>query len=233
MVRRADRLFDIIQVLRTAKRPVTAAALAAELEVTIRTVYRDVATLQARRVPIEGAAGLGYVLRRGYDLPPLMFTTDELDAIAVGARLVRRIRDPGLQQAAEAVLSKIGTVLPEALRPQVLSAPFFVSDGSAETPAGIDLAEVRSAIRDTRKLRITYDDEKGRRTRRTIWPIAMAYYVDVTLIGAWCELRNDYRHFRVERIVTSALLEEHFSTDNGKLIERWFALQTTRAGAPT
>src|ERR1700683_1739886 len=125
-MRRADRLFDIIQKLRVASGPTTAAALAEQLEVNIRTVYRDIATLQARRVPIEGAAGLGYVLRRGFDLPPLMFTTDELDAIAVGARLVRRIRDPGLQQAAESVLSKIGTVLPEALQSHVLSAPFFV-----------------------------------------------------------------------------------------------------------
>jgi predicted DNA-binding transcriptional regulator YafY len=229
MVRRADRLFDIIQVLRTAKQPVTAARLADELEVTTRTVYRDVATLQARRVPIEGAAGLGYVLRRGFDLPPLMFTADELDAIAVGVRMLRRIRDPGLQQAAEGVLSKITSVLPEALRPHILSAPIFVSDGDAETPNGIDLSMLRGAIRDTRKLRITYDDRNGHRTRRTIWPIAMAYYVDVTLIGAWCELRNDYRHFRVERIVTSAVLDEQFSTRNGKLVEDWFALQAVKS----
>src|SRR5206468_4728518 len=105
-MRRADRLFDVIQVLRTAKQPVTAAALADELEVTVRTVYRDVATLQARRVPIEGAPGIGYVLRRGFDLPPLMFTIEEIEAIAVGARLVSRTGDPALQDAAESVLSK-------------------------------------------------------------------------------------------------------------------------------
>jgi len=228
MVRRADRLFDIIQFLRTARQPVTAATLAAELEVNVRTVYRDIATLQARRVPIEGAAGLGYVLRRGFDLPPLMFTSDELDAIAVGARLVRRLRDPGLQQAAESVLSKIATALPEALRPAVLSAPALVSDGDAATPAGIDLSELRNAIRETRKLCITYDDETGQRTRRTIWPVAMVYYVDVTLIAAWCELRNDFRHFRVERIAASTLLEDRFYTENGRLTQRWFALQAVR-----
>jgi len=228
MVRRADRLFDIIQFLRTARQPVTAATLAAELEVNVRTVYRDIATLQARRVPIEGAAGLGYVLRRGFDLPPLMFTSDELDAIAVGARLVRRLRDPGLQQAAESVLSKIATALPEALRPAVLSAPALVSDGDAATPAGIDLSELRNAIRETRKLSITYDDETGQRTRRTIWPVAMVYYVDVTLIAAWCELRNDFRHFRVERIAASTLLEDRFYTENGRLTQRWFALQAVR-----
>src|ERR1700690_1394714 len=135
-MRRADRLFDIIQALRVAANPMTAATIAERLEVTVRTVYRDIATLQARRVPIEGAAGIGYVLRCGFDLPPLMFTADEIDAIAVGARLVRRLRDPGLQDAADSVLAKITTILPDALRAGVASARFFVSDGQAETPQG-------------------------------------------------------------------------------------------------
>src|SRR5436853_6121272 len=138
-MRRADRLFDIIHKLRAAPGPLTAAALAEELEVTPRTIYRDVASLQASRVPIEGAPGIGYVLRRGFDLPPLMFTADELDAIAVGARLVRRLRDPGLQDAADNVLAKITTILPEQLRRGVVAAPFYVSAGNAETPTGIDL----------------------------------------------------------------------------------------------
>ncbi|MET1027433.1 MAG: HTH domain-containing protein, partial [Dongiaceae bacterium] len=110
-MRRADRLFDIIQALRGAKRPMTAAELARQLEVTVRTVYRDIATLQARRVPVEGAAGLGYVLRRGFDLPPLMFTPDEIEAIVIGARLIRRTGDPGLQAAAASVLSKVTVAL--------------------------------------------------------------------------------------------------------------------------
>ncbi|MBR0647825.1 helix-turn-helix transcriptional regulator [Plastoroseomonas hellenica] len=227
-MRRAGRLFDIIQALRIAPRPITAATLAEQLEVAVRTVYRDIATLQARRIPIEGAAGIGYVLRRGFDLPPLMFTADEIDAIAVGARLVRRLRDPGLQDAADAVLAKITTILPDRLRSGVAAAPFFVSDGSAAVPEGIDLSDVRRAIRETRKIRITYADAEGRRSHRTVWPIAMLYYVDVTLLGAWCELRRDYRHFRVERILTSTLLEEVFPTAGGKLLEGWFALQRSR-----
>ena len=222
-MRRADRLFDIIQTLRVAGKPMTAATLAERLEVTVRTVYRDIAALQASRVPIEGAAGIGYVLRRGFDLPPLMFTADELDAIAVGARLVRRLRDPGLQDAADSVLAKIATALPDALRPGVMAAPFYVSDGAAETPSGIDLSDVRFAIRESRKMRITYADAGGQRSNRTIWPIAMAYYVDATVLGAWCELREDYRHFRVERIVTSTLLETRYPTDGGKLMAGWWA----------
>jgi predicted DNA-binding transcriptional regulator YafY len=162
---RSDRLFDIIQALRSRKKPMTAAALAEELEVTPRTVYRDIATLQARRVPIEGAAGVGYVLRKGFDLPPLMFTIDEVEAIAIGA-----------------------------------------------------------AIRDSRKLYIGYADTQGRRTNRVIWPIAMAYYVDATLVGAWCELRADYRNFRIERIQSSKVLRERFDQQGGKLFREWSAL---------
>jgi predicted DNA-binding transcriptional regulator YafY len=223
-MRRSDRLFDIIQRLRSANRPTTAAALAAELEVTPRTVYRDIATLQARRVPIEGAAGIGYVLRKGFDLPPLMFTIDEVEAIAVGARLVRRLKDPKLQQAADAVLAKVTVVVPERLRSHIADTPVYVSPGMAAEAEGADLAEVRAAIRDSAKLYIAYADEQGRRTNRVIWPIAMAYYVDVTLVGAWCELRADYRNFRVERIQSSKVLDEHFDQDGGRLFREWSAL---------
>jgi predicted DNA-binding transcriptional regulator YafY len=227
-MRRADRLFDVIQVLRTTRKPVTAAALAEELEVTVRTIYRDVATLQARRVPVEGAPGLGYVLRKGFDLPPLMFTVDEIEAITVGARMVQRLRDPELQAAARRVLDKVTVVLPESLRSHLAEAPFYVSRGDAATPQGVDMAEVRNAIRDRRKLRIAYVDEKSRRTRRTIWPLAMAYYVDVTLVGAWCELRKDLRNFRVERIAASRVLAERFQDHNGGLLAQWLALPKDR-----
>ncbi len=209
-MRRADRLFDIIQILRASSRPVTAASLAAELEVAQRTIYRDVATLQARRVPIEGEAGVGYVLRAGFDLPPLMFTTEEAEAIAVGVRLLRRIGDPGLQAAAESVLSKVSVILPETLRGSLIDPPFFVSEHGAQSPATADLAAIRGAIRNRRKLRITYADEDGRTTERTIWPIGVAYYVMATLVYGWCELRGDYRHFRADRITSFAVLVEPY-----------------------
>lgn len=227
---RSDRLFDIIQILRAASGPLTAAAIAAELEVTPRTIYRDVATLQARRVPIEGAAGIGYVLRPGFDLPPLMFTIEEAEAIAIGARLVRRTGDAGLQDAAESVLAKIKDVVPDALRGHLAAPPFFVSAAGAETPSAADLPAIRAAIRDTRKLRIAYADGKGGTTHRTIWPLAVAYYVEATLVYGWCELRQDYRHFRADRITEFDVLDERYPSSSRAVMPGWLA---ERAQSPT
>ena len=210
-LRRADRLFDILRTLRAAKHPVTAASIADELEVTVRTIYRDVATLQARRIPIEGAAGIGYVLRRGFELPPLMFTEDEAEAIAVGVRMLARTGDPGLQKAADSVLSKVALVVPDPLREYLSAAPLYVSKSGAPVPARRDLpGTIRHAIRDARKMRIAYRDGDGHSTERVIQPFAVAYYIEATLICAWCELRNDVRHFRMDRVVNAEVLDEAF-----------------------
>jgi len=222
-MRRSDRLFDIIQRLRTARAPVTAAALAAELEVTPRTVYRDIAALQASRVPIDGAAGIGYMLRRGYDLPPLMFTPDEVEAVLVGMRLLRRTRDAGLEQAAS-VVSKLATVLPDPLRSQLDVPPFHVSEGAVREPVAISLAELRVAIREARKLRILYRDRDGTVSRRVLRPVALEYYVEVTLICGWCELRDDYRHFRTDRIEAAEVLGDGFAGERERLLSGWLAL---------
>ena len=228
---RSERLLSLIEILRRHRAPVSGAHLAQELGVSLRSLYRDIATLQGRRIPIEGAPGVGYVLRRGYDLPPLMFTPDEIDAIAVGARLVRRLRDPGLRDAADRVLEKVTAALPEPLRGGVTTPPFVVSDGSAAVPAGVDLANLRRAIRETRKLRLTYEDAAGQRTERTVRPVAMVYYVDATLLAAWCELRDDFRHFRVERIVACGELRDDFPAERDRLAARWFALQAATTAA--
>jgi predicted DNA-binding transcriptional regulator YafY len=222
-MRRADRLFDIIQALRATAQPMTAAALAEKLEVAVRTIYRDIAALQASRVPIEGAAGIGYVLRRGYDLPPLTLSAEEADAVAIGMRLLHRLRDPSLQKAADNVLAKLAAVVPDPLQPYLREAPVVVSEGSAPAATGIDLAQLRAAIHQNRKLTIAYADDHGHETWRTIWPIAMVYYVDVTVIGAWCELRRDFRHFRVDRVLSSRVLDECFPAENGRLAARWWA----------
>jgi predicted DNA-binding transcriptional regulator YafY len=222
-MRRADRLFDIIQVLRTQTGPITAAALAGRLEVTIRTIYRDIATLQARRVPIEGEAGVGYMLRRGFDLPPLMFTVEEIEAIAVGAQMLRRTGDPGLQTAAETVLSKVSVALPDLLGQHLARPPFFVSPHGAPPPPVADLSSIRTAIRDECKLRILYRDGNAERTERVIWPIAVAYYLEATLVGAWCELRQDFRHFRADRIEAVTVTADRFPVQRRTLFDRWWA----------
>ena len=229
-MRRADRLFDIIQVLRLARTPITAAAIAAELEVAPRTVYRDIATLQARYVPIEGAAGLGYVLRRGFELPPLMFTEDEIEAVTVGLRLLRRTGDPGLEAAARSVLNKLAAVMPDALRERLEAAPFHVAAGGAPTPGAVSLSDIRAAIRAARTMRIESVDGKGTSSRRTIRPIAVEYYTQATLVCAWCELRDGYRHFRADRIAGAELLDESFGEQAKALLAGWEELTRAAPG---
>jgi predicted DNA-binding transcriptional regulator YafY len=219
-LRRADRLFDILRLLRAAAGPITASELADALEVTPRTIYRDIASLQGRRIPIEGAAGIGYMLRRGFDLPPLMFTEDEAEAIAVAMRMLARTGDPGLQKAAETVLSKLTLVVPDALRDYLNAAPVYVSKSGAPVPARRDLpSTIRHAIRGLRKMRIAYEDGEGNRTHRVIQPFAIEYWVEATLVCAWCELRNDIRHFRTDRIVAAEVLDESFAIPEAVIAE--------------
>jgi predicted DNA-binding transcriptional regulator YafY len=224
-MRRADRLFDIIQALRRASGPLTAAQLAEQLEVTVRTVYRDIASLQASRVPIEGAAGLGYMLRQGFDLPPLMFTRDEIEAILVGTRLLKRTGDPGLQTAAEGVLSKLSVALPPHLRDHLDLAPVYVSPAGAVTPQQADLNDIRTAIRDRRKLRLSYVDAEGQATERVVLPLAIAYFVEATLLCGWCELRQGQRNFRLDRIREMNLLTDSFAAEHARLMAEWLASQ--------
>ncbi|MBI3452014.1 MAG: YafY family transcriptional regulator [Rhodospirillales bacterium] len=228
-MRRADRLLQIIQVLRRRRTPTTAERIAEELEVSVRTVYRDMAALLASGVPVAGEAGIGYVLRAGYDLPPLMFTIEEIEALVLGAQMVARAGDAALAKAARDSLAKVEHVLPrdlhDALTRTALFAPNF---GQSPAPA-VDLGVARSAIRRARKLQISYRDEKGAPTRRTVWPLALAYFTDTTLLCAWCELRRDFRHFRADRIETMAPLEARYDTRGGRLVRDYLA----RVGAPT
>jgi predicted DNA-binding transcriptional regulator YafY len=232
-MRRADRLFDIIQVLRLARAPITAAAIAAELEVAPRTVYRDIATLQARRVPIDGEAGIGYVLRRGFELPPLMLTEEEVEAVSVGMQLLRRTGDPGLETAARSVLTKLAAAMPEMLRENLGAPHVHVSARGAPRAGAIDLRETRTAIRGARKIWIEYLDLKGEATSRTICPVALEYYPQATLLCGWCELREDFRHFRTDRIRAAKLLDESFTARAPELLAGWAALtraSTSNAG---
>ncbi|HUO99571.1 MAG TPA: YafY family protein [Rhizomicrobium sp.] len=220
-MRRADRLFRIIQVLRRKRRPATAAEIAEELEASPRTIYRDIAQLMADRVPIRGEAGIGYVLEGGFDMPPLMLTADEIEAAMLGAQWVAGRGDAILARAANDLVAKIGAVIPEHLRPILMepavSAP-AKPDGIADV---IDMARVRTAIRAQGKIRIVYRDEQGAETTRVIWPIAVSYWDRVRLIVAWCELRKAFRHFRTDRITAYEFLEGRYATPRAKLRTQW------------
>lgn len=219
-MRRAERLFQIIQILRGSTRPVTAAALAAELEVSKRTVYRDVANLIGQRVPIEGEAGFGYVLAPGYDMPPLMLTRDEVEALVLGAQWVMGRNDALLANAARDLVNKIVEVIPEHLRSFVIEPSLGPRPVPSERETAIDPAAIRAAVRDGRRLRIRYRTQAGDETERTVRPVILGYSDTMRTLVAWCELRGDFRHFRTERIVEAELLDLH-GTRPADLRRRW------------
>ena len=220
-MRRADRLFRIIQVLRRKRRPVTAVDIAEELETSVRTIYRDIAQLMADRVPIRGEAGIGYVLDGGFDMPPLMLTPDEVEAAMLGAGWVMGRGDPLLARAACDLIAKIGAVIPEHLRPLMME-PVLSAPPKPNLPADtIDMARLRAAIRAQGKVGLFYRDEQGAQTERVIWPIAVAYFEAVRVIVAWCELRRAFRHFRTDRIAKYEFLEARYATPRAKLRALW------------
>ncbi len=220
-MRRADRLFQIIQILRGSGKPVTAARLSAELEVTVRTVYRDVADLVGQRVPIRGEAGIGYVLDREYDMPPLMLSADELEAAVLGAQWVADRGDPALASAARDLIAKIASVVPDGLRPFILQPSIGAAPGRAVSADGLDMARLRAAIRAGRKVRIRYRDEAGRASERTVWPVVVGYADTVRLLAAWCERRQAFRHFRTDRIEAAAFLDERYERRPDDLRRDW------------
>ena len=222
-MRKASRLFEIIQILRLARQPVTAATIAERLEVTVRSIYRDIAALQAMRVPIEGGRGIGYVLRPGFDLPPLMFSVEEIEAIVLALALLDRTGDAGLRAAAGRVNNKIAAAMPPPLRGTLATNAIHAWGTVAPSPDGIDMALVRQAIRDEQKLEIAYLDHLERRTIRTIRPVALIYYSETTNIVAWCELRQALRRFRTERVERSTVLDAHFKGEGNTLRNEWIA----------
>jgi predicted DNA-binding transcriptional regulator YafY len=214
-MRRADRLFEIVQILRR-KKTTRAADLAASLEVSERTIYRDISDMVGRGVPIDGEAGVGYILRPGFDLPPLMFNENEIEALLLGARIVQSWADPELAAAAAIVMDKVAAVSPAELRQQLELVRLWAPADHAREVITIDQAALRHAIRDQRKIRFTYQDLDGRSTERVVRPLIMAFYGPVWLLAAWCEHRKAFRVFRIDRMSAFAVLEIRFDTERGK-----------------
>lgn len=217
---RSERLLSLIQALRRHRRPVTAAALADELGVSARTIYRDIQALTAQGATIEGEAGVGYVLRPGFVLPPLMFDDQEIDAIVLGQRWVMKRADPALAGAARNALAKIVAVLPPDLREAAEHSGLLPGSGERITER-LDLAPIRAAIRDEHKLFIHYEDEKGRATERTIWPIALGFFDKLRMVVGWCELRQDFRHFRTDRMTSAKDTGRRYPKRRRALLKDW------------
>ncbi|MGI9319753.1 MAG: helix-turn-helix transcriptional regulator [bacterium] len=224
-MRRADRLFDIIQLLRRNKLS-RAQDLAQELEVSERTIYRDIQDLMASGVPIEGEAGIGYTLRRGFDLPPLMFNKQELEALVLGARIVETWSDSGLASAARDVLAKVEAVIPERLRHYMEETALLAPGDHHSEPIGFELAELREAIRDHHKLSFDYSDRSDNQSNRIVRPLALAFYGPIWVLVAWCELRKDFRSFRLDRISSLSVLKQTFFPEQGKSIRDYLKDQS-------
>lgn len=229
---RSERLFTLLQALRRHRRPVSGRELAAEIGVSIRTLYRDIASLQAQGAHIDGEPGVGYVLRPGFMLPPLMFTEEEIEALVLGSRWVANRTDHRLRDAARNALARIAAVLPDDLRAGLEASALMVAPPGDDIPAdGVDLAVLRQAIRGERRLEIAYFDANGVASRRCVWPFALAFFDRVRILLCWCELRQDFRHFRTDRITEAVVLETRYANRRQALLKAWKAREAARERA--
>ena len=216
---RTERLLELLQVLRRHRAPVSGSTLAADLNISLRTLYRDIATLNGQGADIAGEPGVGYVLRPGFMLPPLMFSEEEIEALVLGSRWVALQPDHSLARAARSGLAKIAAVLPPDLAGNLEASALLV--GSTPTAGERELGTIREAIRRERKLRIRYVAADDRASRRTIWPFALGFFETTRVIAAWCESRKDFRHFRVDRIRALDLIEERYPQRRAVLLKEW------------
>jgi len=228
---RAARLLDLLQAFRRYKRPVSGATLAAELGVSLRTIYRDIDALKAQGAAIDGEAGVGFVLKPGFMLPPLMFSEDEIEALVLGSRWVAGQADQPLGAAALNALAKIAAVLPDDLKAGLDESTLLIVPRERLTAGESELPLIRDAIRGNRKLTISYADVNGAASRRTIWPIALAFFDRARMIVAWCELRNDFRHFRADRIVSLTLEPMRYPQRRATLMKQWQAREDSHLSA--
>lgn len=218
---KTERLFQLLQILREHRYPISAHFLANELRVSVRTVYRDIETLQGQGADIDGEPGIGYVLKPGFLLPPLMFSEEELEALVLGSRWVMKKTDTKLKKAAQQALAKIASVLPKQLQNQLELTSLMVADNSVLNGDDDILALMRLAIRKELKLLLHYNDLKGQDSERIIWPLGIGYFDQVRLLIAWCELKQDFRHFRVDKITILENLKIRYPKNRGSLIKAW------------
>jgi len=230
-VSRAQRLLDLIQVLRRHRHPVSGATLAEATGVSLRTLYRDIELLKAEGAHIDGEAGVGYVLRPGFMLPPLMFSEEEIEALVLGSRWVHQRADCALADAAANVLAKIGAVLPKDLRETLDDSGLLIAPGDPIAAGDAQLPKIRQAIRTERKIGLSYRDNNGADSKRTIWPFALSFFEKVRVVVAWCELREDFRHFRTDRLTRFEMLDTRYPQRRQVLLKAWREKQGIAAPA--
>lgn len=218
---RTSRLFELLSVLRARRRPATAIELAHDLNVSKRSVYRDIETLRLLGAPIDGQAGIGFVLKDGFFLPHFAFSPEEIDALILGLGWVQQRGDPALVQSSDSALAKILSARADGSQSSNELPPLFTAASVTERTDPPLVAPLRDAIRRQRKASIDYQDGSGALSSRTIWPIAIVYFDDVRVAAAWCETRASFRHFRVDRIQTVVTLEERYPQRRSVLIKRW------------
>ena len=218
---RSARLLSLLQALRRHRHPVTARDLSNELGVSVRTIYRDIQALVDQGARIEGEAGIGFVLRPGFLLPPLMFSDEELEAIVLGARWVAHQPDDALARAAHDAVTRITAVLPARLQQQVTATALYAVPRASAAQDAVDTGSLRQALRDERKVRLTYRDEQHRETARIVWPLALAFHEQVRMLVAWCEMRGAFRHFRTDRIVALDMLPDALPRPRLALLDEW------------
>ena len=218
---RTERLLDLIQVLRRHRHPVSGSALAEATGISLRTLYRDIELLKAQGAHIDGEAGVGYVLRPGFMLPPLMFSEEEIEALVLGSRWVHQRADRALADAAANVLAKIGAVLPDDLRETLDDSGLLIGPGDPVAAGDAQLPKIRQAIRRERKIGLAYRDKDGAETRRTIWPFGVGFFEKSRVVMAWCELRQDFRHFRTDRIVALTVSERRYPRRRQVMMKEW------------
>jgi len=219
---KTERLFAIMDALRRHRRPITAAALAEEQGVSLRTLYRDIRTLVGLGAPIDGEAGIGYMLRPGFFLPPLMFAPEELEALVLGARWVEAQPDADLSKAATNALAKIAAAAPEDLRDRIADTGLWPVRRGDDVSLPL-LGLVREAMRTERALAIDYCNDAGQASERTIWPVQLAYYDNKQIVAAWCTLRQDFRHFRTDRIAAARVTPDRYGKRRATLARLWLA----------
>ena len=224
-VARSERLLTLLQTLRRYRQPVSGATLAAETGVSLRTLYRDIASLQAQGAHIEGEAGLGYVLKPGFMLPPMMFSLEEIEALVLGSRWVAKATDARLAAGATDALAKIAAVLPPELREELETSTLMVGAPRKDEQDKADLALIRKAIRAEHILELVYEDGKGAPSERRVWPFALGYFDSIRVLVAWCELRQDFRHFRTDRMASAVSTEKRYPRRRQVLLKEWRVAQ--------